>query len=116
MGQIGKIGREFPNELQMDDNNRTDCQTYLTGSLFSNVSISYLHIPSLGKIVIIFVPWYIHEFENIVLVVQKNRLIEMVLLSTHNICLRGKKNNFLTKLFKNAPTFSKNYYKIQPWD
>ena len=44
MGRIGKIGREFPNELQMDDNyNRTDSQTYLTGSLFSIVSISYLH-------------------------------------------------------------------------
>ena len=28
MGRIGKIGREFPNELQMDDNyNRTDKQT-----------------------------------------------------------------------------------------
>ena len=42
MGQIGKIDREFPNELKMDDNNRSDCQTYLTGSFISIVSIRYL--------------------------------------------------------------------------
>ena len=90
MGQIGKINREFPNELQMDDNNRTDCQTYLTGSLFSIVSISYLHKIFFNTIFCVKLRFYLYPCISIssktfVLVVQKNRLIEMVLLSTHNI-------------------------------
>ena len=68
----------------------------------------------LRKIVIIFVSWYIHQFENICFGCSKEQ-------SHWNGSFEypqhmfEKKNNFFTNVFKNAPTFSKNYYKIQPW-